>query len=145
MKIEITNKQDIKKINIRRLKGQVSKILKVLNVRRDVSILLCANDFIKKLNKKFFAKGNPTDVISFFLEDVCVPGYLGEVIVSVQEAVIKGKEYANSWQKEMVLYIIHGILHLIGYDDQTKKDRLKMEKKQNQVIALLFSNTIKKL
>lgn len=134
MKVEVTNKQNIKKINIRWLKGYVRKILKLLDISSDVSILLCDNDSIKKINKKFFARNSATDVISFFLEDSWPPFYLGEVVVSVEKAAVEGKNYGNSWQKELALYIIHGILHLIGYDDQTKKDRAIMGKKQQEVL-----------
>ncbi|UCD15171.1 MAG: rRNA maturation RNase YbeY [Candidatus Omnitrophota bacterium] len=139
MKIEITNQQKIKKVNSQELKKYVRKTLNLLGASGSVSILLCDNSFMKKLNKKFFVKNHTTDVISFPLGDVCTPYYLGEVVVSVQEAVRLSKKYGNSWKEELLLYVIHGILHLVGYDDCTKIKKKVMERKQQQLLKLLTS------
>jgi probable rRNA maturation factor len=140
MKIEIINQQKVKRVNKKKLESHVKKIFALLDIRSaKIVILLCDNKFIKELNKKFFKKNSVTDVISFPLEDDLEPGYLGDVIVSVEEAVKLSKKYGNKWEKELVLYIIHGILHLTGFDDQTKKQRERMEKKQQEILEKIVS------
>ena len=139
MKIEITNSQRIKRINLKELKTFLKKIFSLLNIsQKRISILFCDNKEIKKLNKKFFNKAQATDVIAFSLQDEFEKDYLGEVIVSVEQAVKISAEYGNTWKKELLLYLVHGILHLLGYDDIKKADRLKMEKKQQQILNKIY-------
>ena len=77
-------------------------------------------------------------MISFPLGDTSSPGYLGEIIVSVEQAKKICKFYEKKWQEELILYIIHGILHLVGYDDIKKKDRMVMEQKQEEILSMLL-------
>lgn len=136
MKIDITNLQKIKKIDVIKIRGYARNILKEAGVPfKKISVLLCDNAAIKDLNKKFFNKNLATDVISFPLEDHLDEGYLGEIVVSVEEAVILGEKYGNHWEKELVLYLIHGILHLLGDEDQTALGRENMEKKQMDILS----------
>lgn len=136
--IEIINQQKVKKVNLKQLKGYARQTLKFLKAGPavNISILLCDNYGIKKLNKKFLGKNSVTDVISFFLADDLAPDYLGDVAVSVEEAVLAAKKYGNPWNKELVLYVIHGILHLFGYDDSWPRKK-KMDKKQQFLLNKL--------
>jgi probable rRNA maturation factor len=59
---------------------------------------------------------------------------LGEVVVSVEEAVAVAEKLKIDWQVELLLYLIHGILHLIGFEDSTAVQRKKMEKKQREIL-----------
>jgi len=145
MTIEITNQQKIKKINLKGLRIQLRKVFRLLNISsKNISILLCDNKTIKKLHKRYFKKRYATDVISFPLEDNLDPNYLGEVIVSVQEAVNVASKLNIKWKKELILYIIHGILHLTGYKDRTKKQKEIMRAKEEEVLtALKITNDTK--
>lgn len=136
MKIDIANLQKLKKIDILKIRNYARDILKEAGFpSKKMSVLLCDNAAIKDLNKRFFNKSSATDVISFPLEDHLDEGYLGEIVISVEEAVILSEEYGNHWEKELVLYLIHGILHLLGYDDQTMLERENMEKKQEDILS----------
>jgi len=104
-----------------------------------VSLVFCDNDFIRKLNRRYFRKNRATDVISFPLRDEFAPGFLGEVVISVEEALNNAKVYGTSFDAELTLYIIHGILHLLGWRDYKKKDRLKMERKQEEILKKLIA------
>ncbi len=141
MKVEITNQQSLKSLNLKSLHRQLKKTLKLLDLSsQELSLVLCDNKFIKKLNKKYFKKSSATDVISFSLKDKSNPNYLGEVVVSVEEAINVGNRHACSlhkWQDEVLLYCIHGILHLIGYDDRTKKQREDMSAKEKEILRKL--------
>jgi len=144
MKIEIINHQKIKRINLKSLKSYIKKIFTLLNIpSKRVSFLLCDNTCIKKLNKKYLKKITPTDVIAFPLGDNLDPGYLGEVVVSVQKAVESSASFKHSWQTELLLYLIHGVLHLVGYDDKTIKNSKLMNKKQEVVLATILSKNSK--
>ncbi len=133
--MEISNQQKVKKINIRNLRRYLKRILFYLSISdKDISVVLCDNSFIVNLNQKYFQKDAVTDVIAFPLPDQIQPDYLGEVVVSVEEAAIVAKKLNINWQKELLLYFIHGILHLIGFSDKDSSQRKKMWEKQNQII-----------
>lgn len=134
--IEVVNRQKIKKISLLKLKKYIRQILALQKIYScQLSIVLCDNKFITKLNKKLFKKNIATDVISYSLGDDFSPYYLGEVVVSVEQAVKCAAVYNNTWDKELVLYIIHGILHLFGYDDCSHKKSKIMEKRQEEILG----------
>ena len=137
--VQIKNLQTLKRINKRGLTCQIAKVLKLINLdKKTIFFVFCDNNFIKKLNYRYFKKNKPTDVISFNLNDGFNPDLLGEVVISVEEALKNSKIYKTGWRKELNLYIIHGILHLLGYRDYWKKDRAKMERKQQKLLKLLY-------
>jgi probable rRNA maturation factor len=134
--IELTNRQRIKRVSFKQLHRYLGKVLRFLNLSSQrVSILLCDDRLIKRLNQKYFGNSSLTDVIAFPLRDSLEPDYLGEVVVSVERAVRVAPKLGRRWQDELKLYLVHGILHLSGYDDRTKAGRLRMEKKQEEIIA----------
>lgn len=140
MKIELINQQRIKRVNLKRLHKYLKKILVFLSPEggnipsKELSILLCDNALIKKLNKRYFKNPSVTDVIAFPLTDDLEPDYLGEVVVSVEEAVRAAERLGCKWQDELRLYLIHGILHLAGYDDRTRLKKARMEKEQERIL-----------
>jgi probable rRNA maturation factor len=138
MTIDIVNQQRIKKINQKLLSAYLKKIHRYLGISsKKSSLFLCDNKLIKKLNKKYFKKGSSTDVISFPLSDELDPSYLGEVIVSVEKATQVARKIKVKWQNELLLYIVHGMLHLIGYEDRTEKQRRVMMIKEEEIIKKL--------
>jgi len=137
--VNILNRQKVKRISLKELKQYSGRVLKLLKISSRVSVVLCDNSFIKGLNKKYFKKNQPTDVISFPLKDKLEPDYLGEVVVSVEEAVKVSGKLDLSWKKELLLYIIHGILHLAGWRDSTKSKRVAMERKQAVILESILA------
>ncbi len=100
---------------------------------KDVSLLLVDDGKSRYYNKKFRGKDCETDVISFSSDLAFLPIY-GEIIIDLSVAnQQKGK---NSLEHEIVVLFIHGMLHLLGYDHLTKKDKLIMDEKENQYINL---------
>lgn len=113
----------------------VGNILKVSGVNpAEISFMFCDDRFISKLNKKFFHRSMPTDVIAFPLDNY----NLGEVVISVERAVKACEEYGNLWQEEFSLYIIHGVLHLLGYEDTSPAKKKKMFKKQDEIFRKVY-------
>ncbi len=92
----------------------------------EVSITLCDNEYIKKLNKKFRDKDSATDVLSFPLydftseelygEDEVVS--LGDIVISLERAKEQAKEIGHTFLEEVAFLAIHSILHLLGYDHE---------------------------
>lgn len=135
MKIEIINYQKIKRLNRKTITHFIESVLKACDVKVDkILFIFCDDRFIVKLNKKFFHRSVPTDVIAFPLDNV----NLGEVVVSVERAVKVCGQYNNSWHAEFSLYIIHGILHLLGYSDISLAKKKIMFKKQDEIFKKVY-------
>ena len=103
------------------------KIEMVMNnlgcLNQEVSILLTTDADIRKLNKQFRSIDQPTDVLSFPQnadEDPPIPGeiILGDIAVSLDTAQAQAKEHGLTFEEEIILLLIHGILHLLGYDHE---------------------------
>ena len=134
MKIEVLNQQRKKRLKINKIKKCINRILKILDISsKKISFVFCDNEFIKKINRKYFKKNSTTDVISFPLNDIYQKDYLGEVIISVEKAFLEAKNYNHTFEEELLYYIIHGILHILGYRDYKVKERKIMVKKQNEI------------
>jgi probable rRNA maturation factor len=122
------------------LKRIAQKVLKDEKVKRDLSIALIGPGKMRKLNKKYRAKNRVTDVLSFPNEDdTPVPFHpsaeslgLGEIVICPREVKKNAKKFGQSFKKELSLCLIHGILHLLGYNHETSKEKgKKMQQKQN--------------
>lgn len=107
----------------------VSSVLKYLDVEcEEVALYFVSTKTICELHDQFFQDPSPTDCISFPLGKP----HLGEIFVCPQAAIDYGAPYP-----ETTLYIIHGLLHLIGYDDLNPKDKRVMRKKEKSCMAHL--------
>ena len=83
---------------------------------------------MRKLNKRYFRSDAPTDVIAFNLSDVFDEGDLtGEVIISVEQALYNADIFSNTVNNELLLYVVHGLLHLLGFKDATLSALKKKE------------------
>ncbi len=108
------------------------KILKTLGLKNgDLSVLLTSDKNIRKINRKFLKHDYATDVISFGSNK---PSFSGEIVISLDTAASNCKEYGNTFSYETLFYLCHGILHIMGYDDDSVKKRNTMLKKQAQVL-----------
>lgn len=142
--IEIAYKQSRTRLNSKNIRIILKKIFSLLGLHSAcISVVLCGDKFISKLNRKFFKKSLATDVISFPLQDADTAKYLGEVVVSVEQAKKMCGFYGKKWQEELTLYLIHGILHLVGYNDIEKKEKIIMERKQEEILYKLLKKNKK--
>jgi len=141
MEITLTNLQK-KTINQRLLRNQARKILAHEQVLRgELSLVLVNDRLIKKINSQFLRRKAPTDVISFDLSPNRFPGskkyFFGEIIISTDTAQKNARIFKTSFQHEMTLYLAHGILHLLGFDDRRPKEIKTMRLKEAQLLKLL--------
>jgi probable rRNA maturation factor len=63
----------------------------------------------------------------------------GELFICVDEAIRQAKRFRTTWQSELMRYIVHGVLHLLGHDDHRAADRLKMKREENRLVRKLAS------
>ncbi len=136
MRIEIANLQNHYDINENKIEKIVKKVLNSEKKDARLSIALVDNGEIKKLNKRFLDSNEITDVIAFPLSDN--RNILnGEIIVSVERALEVSNKIKSNVEGEIILYIVHGILHLLGFDDYDERDAKIMHEKEAKILAFL--------
>ena len=137
MKIEIINnifsEYQFNKIKISNI---LDSIIKNENCSFSVVNIILENDeFLRNLKKKYFNQDVYTDVISFNLEDSEAP-IEGEIYISLPRIIANAKKYRNSLNNEFKRIVIHGLLHLVGYNDLTNSDKKQMTSLEDKYIKL---------
>ena len=97
----------------------------------ELSYIFCNDNFLSKLKKKFFKKNHFTDVIAFRLNSYEEKRIEGEIYISLPRAKENAKIYEEPYEKEVARLIIHGCLHLLGYQDETKNQKQIMTNLEN--------------
>ena len=130
--LEILNEQEEILIEEERIRNVCEKILADAQiVSGRLGVIIVDNDTIHHLNKDFLHHDYPTDVISFQVESEPENGYLeGEVIANAEMALDRAPEFGWSVKEELMLYIIHGLLHLVGFNDEAEEDRKIIREKE---------------
>ena len=127
--IEINNKTRTK-ININLIKKVSQSFLDYYKINKNLSIAFVGDKLIRKLNNQYRGKDRITDILSFDGEEED----LGEIIINYAQIKRQAKKYSKSVQDELVFILVHGLLHLIGYDDQNEKERNIIIKKGEDFI-----------
>jgi probable rRNA maturation factor len=157
--LQINNRQRMKKINSRLLKQIVGVLFEELKITEaELGINLVGTNEMAKVNWNFLRHEGPTDVITFNYGQLvgqasslsCLPqkkkpdrlearptNLHGELFICVDEAVSQAKNFKTSWQSEIVRYVAHGVLHLLGHDDLKPGLRRKMKREENRLVRLL--------
>lgn len=131
--IDITNASLVKGIRKSILYKAVLRTLEGECIdNADVSVILVNDDEILELNTKYLHHNYTTDVITFPLDEG--KKVEGEIYISVDTAREQAKEYLVTFINELTRLAIHGTLHLVGYDDATKKERLQMHELENKYL-----------
>ena len=97
----------------------------------DLLLIFGDDDLLADLKKKFFGLNHYTDVIAFRLNEYEEKNVEGEIYISLPRAKENANKFNQSFYKELGRLIIHGGLHLLGYKDDTKKNKLEMKKKED--------------
>lgn len=145
MKVTIYNTQKAYKINKRAITNQVLALLKFLSIKTDEIILhFVGSKKISSLHNQFFNDPSVTDCISFPLDSDSDEPYkiLGEIFVCPKVAFEYAKKNNEDYQSELTLYVVHGILHLLGFDDIEESERRVMKKNEKKCIEFLKSNNL---
>src|SRR5215510_14974044 len=149
MPVEIIRGDDGKKFPRRKLKRIAQKVLEIVEQgQSELSVVLVGNAEIRKLNAKFRKKDYPTDVLSFPAGNELPKGVpiLGDVVISVEKAKAQAKESRRTLNEETMTLLIHGIVHLLGYDhERSSRDARIMERLEKKIYRTLCDQGILKL
>jgi len=136
--------------NIRVDKKEIDKIIKKfirffkLDKKKYLSVAVVSSAVMKKMNYKYRRKNKATDVLSFSEQDskdgFVDPDFLGEIIICYPIARKQAKEFKYRIKDEIHRLLIHGLVHLMGYDHQTVKEREEMEEKELKILGSKFKN-----
>jgi rRNA maturation RNase YbeY len=103
----------------------------------EITIIFVDKILIQKLKKQFFNIDKPTDVIAFRLNEYKNDKVEGEIYICLPVAKENAEYYGEDYDREISRLIIHGILHLIGHDDKTEKQRLDMRQLEDKYLEEL--------
>lgn len=138
--------------------GAVLSVLDYLECpfETDVSLLIVDDESIRQINKENRDIDRATDVLSFPMNEYDIPGdfskmeeddsafdpdsgelVLGDIVISYEHVLSQANEYGHSIEREYTFLIVHSMLHLCGFDHIEEDDRIVMEEKQKEVMAIL--------
>jgi probable rRNA maturation factor len=144
----IKNQQEIIPLEAKKIRKAAERILASLRISGyELSVLLLDNKGIRAVNKKYLNRNRPTNVISFSLTEGefgnINPHVLGDVVISVEKALEQAETRGTSLEEELTFLLIHGILHLVGYDHEKKgSEREKMRKKEKEVYKVVMGKKL---
>ncbi len=135
--ITIANRQRKLPVDRRRMRRAVEQIVRDAEITAaKISLAIVDDPTIAKLHQQFLGDPEPTDVLSFLLERS--PQVLeGEVVVSADTARSCAPRYGCTAAEELLRYVIHGTLHLVGYDDTTARKRAVMRKREEEYLSAI--------
>jgi len=152
MNLAIANRQRTKKINARLLRQIVVGLFAELEITEaELGIHLVGAKEMTRVNGDFLQHAGSTDVITFDhsegrtgsalpadrAQGVTRPTLHGELFICVDDAILQAKQFGTSWQAEVVRYVVHGVLHLRGYDDLKPALRREMKRAENRLVRRL--------
>ena len=113
----------------------ISDIEGAFETEKELSLILVDLDEITRINREYRNKDYATDVISF--EDEEDEEYLGDIFISIDKAIEQAKEYGHSIEREFAFLLVHGVLHLHGYDHIEYEEEQEMFKLQKEILERL--------
>ena len=141
----ITNCQQVQLVDLHLLRRIVTTMLSELSQIRlaDLGIHLVATPEMTRLNETFLRHTGSTDVITFDYSDHAArnpklaSSLHGEIFVCLDMAVAQARRFHATWQSELARYVIHGVLHLLGFDDSQPDKRRKMKRAEHRWLRTL--------
>jgi rRNA maturation RNase YbeY len=142
----LRNRQRVCQVELRVLRRIVKRTLEEVSgqERFNLGIYLVGTREIIWLNEGFLGHRGPTDVITFDYSERAEQGFSasppvrhGEIFVCMDEAVSQARRFRTTWQHELVRYVVHGILHLRGFEDSRASQRRKMKRKEDSLLREL--------
>jgi probable rRNA maturation factor len=142
MEVLITDEQQSVKVNQDFIKAISLDIMDFdgFTSNSQLSLVFCDDEAIKELNNEYRGKDEATDVLSFPIElENFVPEIrmIGDIVISTETAIRQANDYNHSAEAEIVILLIHGLLHLHGYDHIEENDRVKMRARETEVLKYL--------
>ena len=147
VKVAVRNVGRCRVLTKRKVERIVRTVIKSHGVSRaECSVTFLSDSAIKRLNRIYFKRNRPTDVIAFKLDEGVRlkgdEGILGDIVISVDRARCYAGRFGTTLKKELVLYLVHGTLHLLGYDDESPQPRERMRRKEREFMECLCAKPI---
>ncbi len=121
-----------------------------IDSRAELGLVIVGQERVRQLNLSYLGKDEPTDVLAFSMlseppEENLVPfvvppdgiRHLGEVIISYPQAVIQAEEHQHSVKREIAILIIHGVLHLLGYEHDKPEPERQMRAREAEILSYI--------
>jgi len=143
MEIQVNSQQEITGLKSQKIKRNLERILKDLGCPdKELSILFTDDIRIAHLNNRYLGRKGPTNVLAFPMEEGPTSNFespmLGDVVISVSTALREAKKHGEALEHTIDRLLIHGLLHLLGYDHQKSTAEAKrMEKEEKRLITLI--------
>ncbi len=139
MKISIINSQELVNIDLGELEKAAAVALTAVGEKKaELSVYIVDDAEIKRLNFHYRGIDRPTDVLAFSMREgenlKGAEGILGDVVISTETAIRQARSYKRKIEDEINLYLVHGILHLVGYDDSSARESKRMQAMQEEVL-----------
>jgi probable rRNA maturation factor len=128
--------------DVRRVRRDAERLLRHADlVGAELSVVLAGDPFVQALNREWRQKDEPTDVLSFAMgegdhADVN-PDVLGDIVISVDTATRQAAEVGHDLARELRVLLVHGFLHLLGYDHLDEADAIEMRGAEERLLAAL--------
>lgn len=129
---------------IKKVANTVARTVKLAK-NTEASILIVDNNYIQELNLIYRGQNTPTDVLSFAMNelgedepDIDFSGevnVLGDIVISLEKALEQSQEYGHSLERELGYLVVHGMLHLLGYDHETEGERKLMRELEEKILS----------
>ena len=138
-KIDVT--EELKALVIKAVNSTLS--VEKVPEKVEVSIALVDDKYIQELNRQYRNVDAPTDVLSFAMReraagedniDFCEEELLGDVVISLERATMQAAEYGHSFEREVGFLVVHGVLHLLGYDHESDEEKKLMRQKEEEIL-----------
>lgn len=139
IEFEFIDEQTTLEVDFERMRRAITQILTDAGVTRGrMEIMVLASKPMHEMNVEFLGHDYPTDVLAFAIEDDIPNGLLeGNIAICSDVAVEIAPEYGWAPEEELLLYSIHGALHLVGYDDHTPEDAPLMHAKEREYLQFV--------
>ena len=143
MEIQVNSQQEITGLKSQKIKRNLERILKDLGCPdKELSILFTDDIRIAHLNNRYLGRKGPTNVLAFPMEEGPTSNFespmLGDVVISVSTALREAKKHGEALEHTIDRLLIHGLLHLLGYDhEKSTAEAKRMEKEEKRLITLI--------
>ena len=135
MRVTVCNRQRRWKVDTRLLRQIAARTLALVGATDDrLNIVLVDDAAMAHLNKQFHHRAGSTDILTF---DYGAGEVTGELVISVERAVAQARRFRSTPSRELGLYVVHGILHLHGYDDLSPRPRARMRAAERRLLVRL--------
>jgi probable rRNA maturation factor len=134
--VNLENRNRKVRVDLSKVKRTAAAALRHIGLGgAQVNIVFVSDRRIRTLNRKYLGIDSATDVMAFGDDRTGGGSLVGDIAISSDKAKTNARLFGTSFREELALYVIHGILHLAGYDDRTAREKRKMRKMEDEIIS----------